>query len=167
MQLNAPLLITLPAACWSGSVHWVYQSFFKCGETQPTTKNVHKTKTVCWKRPKGTAGSVTTSDRFHVTVIWSTVNIKLLLSAALNEPLFPQFQPGFLSPALCATWWRATWTLPLCLAAPSLSCCLPLPPTSWSGRSWQSSARQQARTSCTATATGPDAPRWRCVFYYF
>ena len=72
-----------------------------------------------------------------------------------------QFQPGFLSPALCATWWRDTWTSLPCLAALSLSCCPPSPPTSWSTRSWWSSARRRARRSCTATATGPDAQRWR------
>lgn len=79
----------------------------------------------------------------------------------MNEPLPSQSHPGFLSPAPCTTWCRATWTSPLCRAAPSLSCCPPSPPMSWSTISWWSSAQQPDKKICTVTAVGPDAQRWR------
>lgn len=79
----------------------------------------------------------------------------------VNEPLYSQFHPGFLNPVLCATWWRASWTFPQCLGVPSLSCCPPSQPTSWSTTNWWSSAQRLARMSCTATVTGSDAQRWR------
>lgn len=75
--------------------------------------------------------------------------------------LSPQSQPGFLSPALCATWWRATWTLLLCPAVHSLRCCLRLRPMTWSRKSSLNSAHRRDSRNCTATATCPDAPRWR------
>lgn len=78
----------------------------------------------------------------------------------MNHFLFKS-RAGSPSRAQCTTWWRTFLTFRLCLAALSLNSYPLLPRMSWSVRSWWSSAHRRVKKSCTATATGPDAPRWR------
>ena len=68
---------------------------------------------------------------------------------------------GCPSPAPCGASCPSTWTSPVSPAAPSLNSWPVSPPTSWSGRSFGSSALHWARRSFASTAPGPAGRPWR------
>lgn len=85
----------------------------------------------------------------------------LMIHPYNQDQFLLKFHAGFLSHAQCATWWRPTLTFQQYLDVRSLNSSQLLPQMSLNGKSWWSSAQQRVKKSCTSTATGLGAQRWR------